>query len=153
MCAVATAPSVDPPARGEPALYHPPPRVLLADDCEEVGQTVASILKLEFEVVGLAKNGQEVLEQVYKCSPDVLVLDLFMPLLSGLEAAKHVNASALPIAVVILTVQEDPDFLEAAIAVGVLGYILKPYINSDLIPAIRSVLKGKLYVSPMFDVR
>ena len=124
------------------------PRILVADDCEEVGRTVAALLESEFQIVGMAKDGKEVLKLVVNCSPNVLVLDLFMPLLNGIETTEHVKASGAPTAVVILTVHEDPDFVEAAMSVGALGYVLKPHITTDLIPAIRTALQGKSYVSP-----
>jgi DNA-binding NarL/FixJ family response regulator len=124
------------------------PRILLADDCEEVGLTTAAILETEFRVVDLAKNGREVLDLIFKHSPNALVLDLFMPLLNGIETAERVKASGSPMAIVILTVNEDPDFLDAAMSAGALGYVLKPHAFTDLIPAVRAVLQGNIYVSP-----
>jgi len=109
---------------------------------------VAMMLESEFQIVGQAENGKEVLELVSRRSPNVLVLDIFMPLLNGIEAAHRVRASGVSTAVVILTVNEDLDFLRAAISVGALGYVLKSHLATDLIPAIRAVLQGDLYVSP-----
>ena len=153
MYSAATARSISSSSIEETAVRRSLPRVLVADDCEEVVRTVATMLQDEFEIVGLAKNGQEVLDLAPRCSPDIMVLDLFMPLLNGLEAAAHIKATSSPIAIVIITVQEDLDYVEAATAVGVRGYVLKPYLNNDLIPAIWAALKGNVYVSSTFKPR
>ena len=126
------------------------PRVLVADDTEQVRCIVSGILCGEFQIVGLAENGKEALELVVSRSPNVLVLDLFMPKLNGIETTLRVKESGLPVSVVVLTVTEDPDFLNAALAVGALGYVLKPHIATDLIPAIRTTLRGRCYISPSF---
>ena len=150
--AIAAQPSAASSSAATIIVRQTAPRILLADDSEEVSRIVAALLEKEFEVVGLAKDGQEVLELVPKCCPNALVLDLFMPSLNGLETAHHIRASGSPTAVVILTVQDDPDFVEAAISVGALGYVLKPHINTDLVPAIWTVLQGKMYVSPALSL-
>jgi DNA-binding NarL/FixJ family response regulator len=124
------------------------PEIVLADDQSEMRQTVAAMLEREFRIVGLAKDGREGLELVLSCSPNVAVLDLFMPILSGIQATKHVKAAGSDTAVVILTVADDPDFCKAAMSVGALGYVLKPHLATDLVPAIRSALQGHFYVSP-----
>ncbi|HEV2733173.1 MAG TPA: response regulator transcription factor [Terriglobales bacterium] len=124
------------------------PRILLADDQEEILRTIATMLQEEFEIVGLAENGAQVLDLALKRCPDVLVLDIFMPVLNGMDAAARLNASGCPAKVLFLTVVEDLDFIETAISMGVLGYVLKPRLATDLIPAIRSVLQGRLYISP-----
>jgi CheY-like chemotaxis protein len=124
------------------------PRILLADDQKEIRQAVASVLRDCFEIVGLAENGKQVLELVRRRTPDVLVLDIFMPVLNGIETVAHLKESGCPSKVLFLTVHEDSDFLETAISMGVLGYVLKPHLATDLIPAIRTVLQGHLYISP-----
>ena len=123
------------------------PRVLLADDQEEIRRTVASILEDECEIVGLAENGKQVLDLVIDRSPDVLVLDIFMPVANGIETAVRAKAIGCRSKVLFLTVDEDPDVAEAAMSVGALGYVLKPRLATDLIPAIRSVLEGRVYIS------
>lgn len=124
------------------------PRVLLADDQEEVLRTVTSMLEDEFEIVGLAENGKQVLELVIQRSPDVLVLDIFMPVVNGIETAACLKASGCPTKVLFITVHEDPEFLETAMSVGAVGYVLKARLATDLIPAIRSVMEGCIYISP-----
>ena len=123
------------------------PRILLADDQEEIRRTVASLLEEHFDIVGFAQNGKQVIELVAQSSPDVLVLDIFMPVLNGIDAAASLLASGCPSKVLFLTAHDDSDFLEAAIELGALGYVLKPHLATELIPAIRSVLKGHCYIS------
>lgn len=124
------------------------PRILLADDQREVLHTISSILQYECEIVGLAQDGQQVLQLAQAKSPDLLVLDIFMPTLSGFDAAVRLRESGSLLKILFLTVHEDPDFVGAAISLGALGYVLKAHLVTDLIPAIRSVLKGQLYISP-----
>ena len=124
------------------------PRILLADDQEQVRQTVASLLQNEFRVVGMAGNGADMLELAANRSADVLVLDIEMPVLNGIEAARRAKLCELPGQIVFLTVYEDTDFVEAAMSVGALGYVVKAHLATDLIPAIWSALEGRTYISP-----
>ncbi len=124
------------------------PRIVLADDQKEMLQTVRAILEDEFEILASTLDGKEALYLALHWCPDVLVLDIFMPGLSGLETAACLKASRCPTKVLFLTIQEDPDFVETAMSVGALGYVLKPYLNTDLIPAIHSVLEDRVYISP-----
>ncbi len=140
------APSGDGSSRG-PETSHPLPRVLLADDQEEMRIALASMLAHECEIVGVAENGQRVLELVLTKSPDVLLLDIFMPVLSGIEVAARLNASGCLTKVVFVTIHDDPDFVRTAMSVGALGYILKTHLAADLIPSIRSVMENRLYIS------
>ena len=124
------------------------PRIVLADDQEDVRRTLASLLEDEFEIVGIAEDGEQVLELALGQSPDVLVLDIFMPVLNGFDTAAYLKASGCGAKILFVTVHDDPDFLETAICVGGLGYVLKTHLATDLIPAIRSVMRGDLYISP-----
>ncbi len=123
-------------------------KIVLADDQEEILRTVAALLEGEFDILGSALDGKEALDLALDGCPDVLVLDIFMPNLNGLETAACLKIFGCPTKVLFLTVQEDPDFIEAAISVGALGYVLKRHITTDLIPAIHSVLDGRVYISP-----
>lgn len=128
------------------------PRVFLADDQEEVLRTVASMLNDEFQIVGLAQDGCDALKLVPDLCPDVLVLDILMPVMNGIETAQHLNASGSRTKVVFLTVHEDPDFLYAAMAAGAQAYVLKPHMATDLVPALWNVLAGHTFVSPAMHV-
>jgi DNA-binding NarL/FixJ family response regulator len=124
------------------------PRVLLADDQEDMLETVFLSLVDEFNIVGTAENGTRAVELAMKLSPDVLVLDISMPKINGIQAAWRLKELGSRVRVVFLTVHADPDFVEAALSAGALGYVLKPSLATDLIPAIRAVLKGSTFISP-----
>jgi DNA-binding NarL/FixJ family response regulator len=134
-------------AEDEITVQRDKPRIVVADDQEDVLRTVAGILHDEFHIVGMARNGKEALDVVLNSPPNVLVLDIVMPLLNGIETACRVKASGSPIAVIIFSVHEDREFFEAAVSAGALGYVHKPHMT-DLIPAIWTVLDGEFYVSP-----
>lgn len=123
------------------------PTVLLADDHEEVRQTVASVLQNEFQIVAMAENGVQVIELALSVLPDVMVLDIFMPVVNGIETAIRIQAFGCPSRVLFLTVDDDPDLAEAAMSTGALGYVLKARLATDLIPAIRNALEGRVYIS------
>ncbi len=123
------------------------PSVLLADDQEEVRQTIAHLLELEFRIVGMAENGERALELTPNLSPDVVVLDICMPVLNGIEAAEQLRESGCPAKVIFLTAHADQDFVEAAFSAGAFGYVLKSSAGGDLIPAIHQALEGKHFVS------
>ena len=124
------------------------PRVFLADDQQEMLRTVAHILEGEFQIVGTADNGAGVLELAPGLSPDVLVLDISMPVLTGIEAALRLQEAGSRARLIFLTVHEDLDFVEAAMSAGAVGYVLKPSLATDLVPAIRKALDGQIFISP-----
>jgi DNA-binding NarL/FixJ family response regulator len=128
------------------------PRLFVADDQEEMLRTVAQILEGEFQIVGTAENGVGVLEFAPGLSPDVLVLDISMPLLTGIEAALRLREAGSRARVIFLTVHEDLDFVEAALSAGAVGYVLKPSIATDLVPAIRKALEGSTFISPSLQL-
>lgn len=109
---------------------------------------MACVLDGEGEIVGLAEDGEQVLKLVQTRFPDLVVLDLFMPVLNGIEATKVLRVSGSRVKVLFLTVCEDQDFVETAISVGALGYVVKSRLITDLIPAIHAVVKGDVYISP-----
>jgi DNA-binding NarL/FixJ family response regulator len=95
----------------------------------------------------MAENGVQVIELALSAHPDVIVLDISMPVINGIETAIRVKAFGCPSKVLFLTVDEDPDFAEAAMSIGALGYVLKARLATDLIPAIRNALQGRVYMS------
>jgi DNA-binding NarL/FixJ family response regulator len=123
-------------------------RILLADDHKEMRDTIEHLLKSEFDIVRVVAGGEELLKVESETHPDVCVLDISMPKLSGIQAANQLKARGSSARVVFLTVHEDPDFLQAALDTGALGYVLKSRIVSDLSQAIRNVLCGELFISP-----
>jgi DNA-binding NarL/FixJ family response regulator len=129
------------------------PRVLLADDHKEVCESVVRLLNPEFEVVGVVQDGQELLSAESDLLPDVCVIDISMPSICGIEAARVLKASGSKAEIVFLTVHEDPDFVRAALDIGALGYVVKSRIASDLPTAIREALIGGSFISPSQKLR
>ena len=123
-------------------------RILLGEDHKEMRERVVRLLEPEFEVVGAAEDGLALLEAAGRMRPDVCVLDISMPRMSGIEAATHLRERAPSVKVVFLTVHEDPDFVRAALATEALGYVVKSRMASDLRSAITEALAGRLFVSP-----
>lgn len=122
-------------------------RVLLADDHEPIVKKVRMILGGEFDVVGTVNNGRDAIAEVRRLQPDVLVIDIAMPVLDGLQAASQLLASDTRIKIVFLTVHEDQDFVDAAFGAGASGYVTKSHLATDLVPAIQEALRGGTYVS------
>ncbi len=123
-------------------------RVLLADDHEAILERVARLLKTEYNVVGTATDGQQALEAALDLKPDVLVLDISMPVMNGIETAHHLKQAGAEVRIVFLTVHDDPDFAREALEAGALGYVIKQRIASDLVTAIREAYAGRLFLSP-----
>ncbi|HKR11754.1 MAG TPA: response regulator transcription factor [Pyrinomonadaceae bacterium] len=123
-------------------------RILLADDHKEMRDTVEHLLASEFDIVGVVADGEELLKTESETHPDVCVLDISMPKMSGIDAANRLRAEGSRTKIVFLTVHDDPDFLQAALDTGALGYVLKSRIVADLSRAIESVLNGQLFISP-----
>ena len=123
-------------------------RILLGEDHKEMRERVVRLLEPEFEMVGAAEDGLALLEAAERMRPDVCVVDISMPRMSGIEAAEHLRERAPEAKVVFLTVHEDPDFVRAALETEALGYVVKSRMASDLRTAIREALAGRLFVSP-----
>ena len=124
------------------------PRIVLADDQQEILQAVSSVLEDQCEIVWLARDGEQAIQLAQAKLPDLLVMDIFMPVLNGMEAAELLKESGSFVKILFLTVQDDPDFVSAAISTGAYGYVAKAHIISDLMPAIRDALQGRVFVSP-----
>lgn len=129
------------------------PRILVADDQEEMLRTIVLALEDEFDVVGTAADGEHAVELATALSPDVLVLDISMPVVNGFEAVARLKELGFRARVVFLTVHADPDFVEAGRAAGALGYVLKESLAVDLAPAIRTVMQGRTFTSPSLQFR
>ena len=124
-------------------------RVLLADDNRQVLEYVREFLSSNgCEVIGTATDGQAAVDASVELLPDVLVLDISMPILDGIRAARRMLESNPSLNILFLTAHRDPDICSAAIATGACGYVLKPRLASDLIPAIELARDGRRFVSP-----
>lgn len=124
-------------------------RILLADDHLRLLDVVASILEPAFEIVGREGNGRALVEAAAKLRPDVIVTDISMPILNGIEAANTLRDSGSTSRIIFLTVHRDPDFIKACFAAGALGYVSKHRVTTDLLSAIQEALVGHSFVSPM----
>jgi len=109
---------------------------------------VSHLLNSTFEIVGSVTDGQALADTAKKLQPDVIVTDISMPILSGIEAMSQLRESNSKTRVVFLTVHEDRDFVHACFEAGALGYVTKPRMAADLLPAIEEALKGRTFVSP-----
>lgn len=123
-------------------------RVLLADDHRDFLAATARLLEPEFDIVDTVGDGQSLVETVPRHDPDLLVIDITMPLVNGIEAARQLTASGARAKIVFLTVHDDEDYVREAQAAGGLGYVVKSRLASDLAPALRAALAGRAFVSP-----
>jgi DNA-binding NarL/FixJ family response regulator len=123
-------------------------RVLLADDHPDFLAATARLLEPEFDVVEAVHDGKALLDQTPRLDPDLLVIDITMPVLNGIEAARRLTASGTRAKIVFLTVHTDGDYVRAAQSAGGLGYVVKSQLASDLAPALREALAGRSFVSP-----
>ena len=123
-------------------------RLLVAEDHAGIREKVVGILEMDYIVVGAVTDGQAVLEADSKFKPDVIVLDISMPIMNGLEAAAQLKKRSPDAKIIFLTVHEEPVFLNAAFAVGAVGYVIKSRLSSDLRLAIREAMEGRRFLSP-----
>jgi DNA-binding NarL/FixJ family response regulator len=127
------------------------PRIFLADDHPAVLKATTALLKAQFEIVGSATDGATLVSEVLRLRPDVIVADITMPILSGIDAAHRLRESAPLAKIVFLTVHSEQQFMEACMAEGALGYVLKAHMKAHLIPAIQAALIGRSYICPFID--
>jgi DNA-binding NarL/FixJ family response regulator len=124
------------------------PRIIVADDHDVMLDTVSALLQPDFEVVGTVNNGGDLIREANRLRPDVIVLDITMPILNGIEAAHRMREAGLTARLVFLTVHEQSSFVTACFDEGALGYVTKSRLIMDLIPAIRDAISGHHFISP-----
>jgi DNA-binding NarL/FixJ family response regulator len=124
-------------------------RILLADDHPQVLERVTTLLSASFDVVGTASNGKELLAEATRLDPDVIVADIGMPVLTGIEAAHQLHAAGSRARFVFLTVHSEDEFVRACMGEGALGYVVKSRMKTDLIPAINAAFRGQSYISQL----
>lgn len=124
--------------------------ILIADDHDVIREGIKSILstQAEYKVVGEAENGEEALEKVEKLKPDILLLDITMPKKSGLDTLSQVRHTSPKTKIIIITVHRANIYINKALKAGVKGYLHKENVVEDLLPALRRVARGEVYVSP-----
>jgi two-component system, NarL family, response regulator NreC len=123
-------------------------KILIADDHSKVRAGLAEFLKIseDFEVVGEAADGVEVIAAAWKLKPDVILMDIDMPKLGGLEATLAIKKMNADIKILFLTHYEDPVYVRRFLNVGASGYILKKAVTPDLITAIHAISGGGIYI-------
>ena len=122
-------------------------KVLLADDHPPLVEAALAILKPHYHIVGIATDGAMLVSEALRLLPEVIVSDITMPVLNGIEAIHRLRLSNSQSKVVFLTVHAEEEFLKACMAEGALGYVLKSRMKTQLIPAIEAALEGRSYVS------
>ena len=123
-------------------------RILLADDHVLMADALKIILEPLYDVVGIASDGRVLLHLAETLKPDLIVVDIGMPQLNGLDAAKQIRRLLPRVKVIVLTMNEDSDLVAEAFRVGASGYLLKHSAANELLLAIQEVLKGASYLSP-----
>jgi DNA-binding NarL/FixJ family response regulator len=123
--------------------------VLLADDHAIVAEGLVSLLRDEFELVGTVGDGRALVEAVRELRPEIVVADISMPLLSGLEALRRLRAEGIGVKVVFLTMHTDPHLACEALRAGASGYVLKHSAGEELIRALHEVQRGLAYLTPL----
>lgn len=129
------------------------PRLILADDHSIVAQAFRNLLQPLYDVVGIAPDGRSLLEMAPQLRPDVIVLDIGMPLMNGLEAGLRLKEQMPNVKLIFLTMNDDPDLAAEAMRSGASGYLLKSSDAEELLHAVHMTLKGKTYITPLIARR
>ena len=125
------------------------PRILIADDHAMLLDAFRALLESEFDVVGTVTDGRMLLEEFSRLHPDVVLLDIAMPLLNGLDAGRQLRAQHKSVKLIYLTMYADPDLAGEALRLGASGYVLKSSAAHELKQAIHEALRGRSYITPL----
>jgi DNA-binding NarL/FixJ family response regulator len=125
------------------------PTVILADDHAIVLEGLKGLLQAEFEIVGIANDGRELLSQVECMHPDIIVVDITMPLLNGIDAIRHLARIGVKAKIIVLTMHRDATYAKEAFDAGACGFVLKHSASSELITSMHEALRGNTFVSPI----
>ncbi|MCT4597292.1 MAG: response regulator transcription factor [Vallitalea sp.] len=125
-------------------------KILIADDHSMVREGLKQLIELEddIEVIGQAGNGLEAIEKIKECDPDILLLDINMPTMNGLEVIEHLNENNILTKTILLTIHNEVEYLYKAFEIGIQGYVLKDSESDVLIKAIRTIYNGESYIQP-----
>jgi DNA-binding NarL/FixJ family response regulator len=124
------------------------PRVLLADDHRVVAEGLKRLLAENFELVGMVEDGRALITAAKKLQPDVIVADITMPHLNGIDAMPHLRKDNARVKVVFLTMHQDPAYARRALEAGAAGFVVKHSAPAELVMAIHAALKGQTFITP-----
>ncbi len=124
------------------------PKILLADDHPPLLEAASTLLKPHFELIGIVTDGAMLVLEALRLRPQVIVTDITMPVMTGIDAVIQLRKSGSAAKIVFLTIHSEEEFLRACLAEGASGYVLKSRMKTHLIPAIDAALEGKTYISP-----
>lgn len=124
------------------------PQVLIADDHVVFAEALRLLLETSYSVIGIVPDGRALMREAARLQPDIIIVDVGMPLLNGLDAAQRIREQLPKVKVVFLTMQDNPNLAAAALELGGVGFVLKQSAGSELLKAIEQVLHGKNYVTP-----
>ena len=127
------------------------PTILIADDHKMFAQGLAGLLEDEFDLVGSVENGQALIDEAVRLKPDLIIVDISMPVLNGLDAVRRLNQANTGSKVVFLTMHADTRLLREAFQCGGVGYVLKQSAGEELLFALRQVMSGQNYISPSIE--
>jgi DNA-binding NarL/FixJ family response regulator len=122
-------------------------RVVLADDHQDLLEEISCLLAPEFDVVGSVNEGLALIQAAGELRPDAIISDIHMPRLNGIDAGQRILQQGLCEAVIVLTMYNEPQFVDSAMQAGIRGYVLKEEAGEELIPALETVLSGGVYLS------
>jgi DNA-binding NarL/FixJ family response regulator len=125
------------------------PRIFLADDHSQLLDAEIALLSPTFDIVGTASDGVSLVTEALRLKPDVIVADITMPVMDGIDAVRKLQKFGSNAKLVFLTIHSQEEFVRACLAEGALGYVWKSCMKSHLIPAINAALEGKPYISPL----
>jgi DNA-binding NarL/FixJ family response regulator len=128
-------------------MQDPRPQILIADDHPVFAEGLRLLLEKNYGVVGTVSNGRALVAAAARLKPDVIVVDIGMPLLNGLDAAQRIMELLPKVKVVFLTMQDDPNLAAAALEIGPVGFVLKHSAGSELLKAIGEVVRGRSYLT------
>ncbi len=124
-------------------------RILLADDHQLIVEAIKNLLEPEFEVIGTVADGRALVSTAIELKPDVIVMDISMPLLNGLDAGRQLKAELPGVKFIYLTMNQDQDIIAEAFRIGAMGFVVKHCAASELRNAIRECARGRSYVTPL----
>lgn len=127
------------------------PRVLLADDHRMVAEGLRMMLEPDYELIEIVEDGRALVEAALRLRPDVIVTDITMPELNGLDAVRQLRREGCEAKVVFLTIHKDVLYAQRALRCGANGFVLKHSAISELLTAVRTVLEGQTYITPVLD--